>query len=162
MNTMKKILLLGLMLTGANVFAGHNKWVDAEGKVHYSDQAPPPDAKVKLLRVTPDAVAPVSSVAASSVAVSAPSASKTIAEREAELRKARIASKEAAEKAALEISRIEAEKANCATAQQNLRTLQDGMRLVEIDAKGERYYMDDEQRRLRIEKTRQDIKTYCK
>jgi len=36
------------------------------------------------------------------------------------------------------------------------------MRMVEIDAKGERSYLDDEQRRQRIEKVQQDIKIYCK
>jgi hypothetical protein len=40
--------------------------------------------------------------------------------------------------------------------------MQEGMRMVEIDAKGERSYLDDEQRRQRIEKAQQDIKAYCK
>ena len=87
---------------------------------------------------------------------------KTIAEREAELKKVQQAKKEAADKAAQEQEKIEAEKAYCDAAQQNLRTLQEGMRMVEIDAKGERFYLDDEQRRQRIEKAQQDIKTYCK
>jgi len=57
---------------------------------------------------------------------------------------------------------LETEKANCAAVQQNLRALQGGMRMMEVDAKGERSYLDDEQRRQRIEKAQQDIKTYCK
>ena len=39
---MKKFLLILLMLASANAFAGLSKWVDADGKVHYSDQPPPP------------------------------------------------------------------------------------------------------------------------
>lgn len=149
---MKKFLLILLILASANAFAGLSKWVDADGKVHYSDQPPPANVKAKTLRVTSDAAAPAS----------APAAPKTVAEREAELKKAQQAKKEAADKAAKEQERIDAEKAYCVAAQQNLRALQDGIRMVEIDAKGERSYLDDEQRRQRIEKVQQDIKTYCK
>lgn len=149
---MKNFLLILLMLSGANAFAGLNKWVDADGKVHYSDQPPPPNVKAQTLRITPGVAAPAS----------APAEPKTIAEREVELKKAQQAKKEAADKAAEEQARIDAEKAYCAAAQQNLRALQQGMRMVEIDAQGERSYLDDEQRRQRIEKTKQDIETHCK
>ena len=157
---MKKFLLTLLMLSSANAIAGLSKWVDADGKVHYSDQPPPPNVKAKTLRVTSDVAAPTS--ASGVAAASAPAAPKTTAELEAELKKAQQAKKEAADKAAKEQARIEAEKANCAAAQQNLRTLQDGVRITEIDAKGERSYLGDEQRRQRMEKAQQDVKAYCK
>lgn len=157
---MKKFLLILLMLVSTTAFAELSKWVDADGKVHYSDQPPPANVKAKTLHVTSDAAAPMS--ASGVAAASAPVAPKTIAEREAELKKAQQATKQAADKAAQEQARIDAEKANCDAAQQNLRTLQEGMRMVEVDAKGERSYLDDVQRRQRIEKAQQDIKTYCK
>lgn len=149
---MKKLLLLLLVLVGANAYAGLNKWVDADGKVHYSDQPPPPNVKAQTLRVTSDAAAPAS----------APAAPKTIAEREAELKKARQAKEEAADKAAKEQARLDAEKEYCDAAQKNLLLLQEGTRMVDIDASGERSYLSDEQRRQRIEKIRQDIDTHCK
>lgn len=149
---MKKFLLILLVLASANAYAELSKWVDADGKVHYSDQPPPANVKAKTLRTTSDTAAPAS----------APAAPKTIAEREAELKKAQQAKKEAADKAAQEQAIIEAEKTHCTAAQQNLRALQDGIRMTEIDAKGERSYLDDEQRRLRMEKAQQDIKAYCK
>ena len=90
---MKKILLILLMLAGTNAYAGINKWVDADGKVHYSDQPPPVNVKSQqTLRATSDAVA--------AAPASAPAAPKSIAEREAELKKAQQAKKEAADKAA--------------------------------------------------------------
>lgn len=156
---MKKFLLILLMLASTNTFAELSKWVDADGKVHYSDQPPPANVKAKTLRVTSDA-APMS--ASGVAAASAPAAPKTIAEREAELKKAQQAKKDAADKAAKEQEKIEADKAHCDAAQQYLRTLQDGMRIAEIDAKGERSYLGDEQRRQRIEKAQQDVKAYCK
>jgi len=153
---MKKLLFILLILASVNAIAELRKWVDADGKVHYSDQPPPANVKAKILHIASE-VAPASGVAASGSA-----APKTIAEREAELKKTQLAKKEAAEKAALEQAKIDAEKANCAAAQQNLRTLQEGMRMVVVDAKGERSYLDDEQRKQRVEKAQQNINTYCK
>lgn len=155
--TMKKIFLLGLMLMSANVFAGLSKWTDAEGNVHYSDQPPPDKVQAKTLRTASSAAA-TSNVAATS----APATPKTVAEQEVEYKKAQLAKKEAADKAAREQSRIDAQKANCALAQQNLRTLQDGMRMMEVDPKGNRSYVDDNQRRQRTEKAQQEVNTYCK
>ena len=157
---MKKFLLILLMLASTTAFAALSKWVDADGKVHYSDQPPPANVKAKTLRVTPEAAAPVS--ASGVAAASAPVAPKTIAEREAELRKAQQAKKEAADMAAQKQAEAAAIKENCIAARKNLSILQEGMRMVEIDAKGERSYLDDEQRRQRIEKAQQEIKAYCK
>lgn len=154
---MKKLLLILLALCSASAFAGLNKWVDANGKVHYSDSPPPPNVKAQTLRTPTETAAPASDAAAS-----APAAPKTIAEREAELKKAQQAKKEAAEAAAKEQEKKEAEREYCESAQQSLRTLQDGTRMVELDAKGERSYLTDEQRRQRIEKIQQDIQKSCK
>lgn len=157
---MSKFLLILLMLSSANAFAAISKWVDAQGQVHYSDQPPPPEAKAETLRSASgnEGTAGTSGV----TAASAPAAPKTIAEREAELRKAQQAKKEAADKAAQKQAATDAVKANCATAQQNLRTLQAGVRMVEIDANGERSYIDDTQRQQRIEKAQQEISNLCK
>lgn len=157
---MSKFLLILLMLSSANAFAAISKWVDAQGQVHYSDQPPPPEAKAETLRSASgnEGTAGTSGV----TAASAPAAPKTIAEREAELRKAQQAKQEAADKAAQKQAATDAVKANCATAQQNLRTLQAGVRMVEIDANGERSYIDDTQRQQRIEKAQQEISNLCK
>ena len=67
---MKKFLLILSVLASANAFAGLSKWVDADGKVHHSDQPPPANVKAKTLRVTSDAAAPAS--AGGTAAASAP------------------------------------------------------------------------------------------
>lgn len=153
---MKRYLTILLLLSSTTAFAALNKWVDAEGKVHYSDEPPPANVKATTLR--PSAPAP----AIDTAAASAPEAPKTIAEREAELRKAQQAKKEAEERAAQEQANRETEKANCARAQQSLRTLQEGGRMVEIDAQGEYSYMEDEQRQQRIARAQQEIANWCK
>jgi hypothetical protein len=150
---MTKYLLILLILTSTNALAAINKWVDSDGKVHYSDQPPPPDVRPKTLRLDADT---------QDTAGSGVSAPKTIAEREAELKKAQKEKKEAADKAAQKQSVTDAQQASCNIAQQNLRALQDGIRMVEIDAKGERTFIDDQQREQRIGKAQKDISTYCK
>ena len=152
---MSKFLLTILILTSTNTFAAINKWVDDQGHVHYSDQPPPSNAKAETLRST-------SGSDGNTAAASAPAAPKTIAEREAELKKSQKAKQEAANKALQKQASEDAKKASCATSQQNLRTLQQGIRMVEVDANGERSYMDDKQRQERIAKAQQDVSTYCK
>lgn len=153
-HVMGKFLLILLMLTSANAFAGVSKWVDAQGRVHYSDQPPPPEAKAETLHSAP---ASESTAGASGVA-----ASKTYAEREAELKKAQQTKKEASDQAAKKQADADALKANCATSQQNLRTLQSDIQMVEVNANGERTYMNDTQRQQRVTKAQQDVSTYCK
>jgi len=158
---MKRFLLFLLTLLSTNAFADYNKWVDANGTVNYSDRPPP--ANVKTIIKLHTASETAASAKASGVsAANAPAAPKTIAERTAELDKARQAKQEAADKAAQEQATSDAKKANCAAAQQNLRTLQEGTRIVEIDANGQRSYLDDAQRQQRITKAQREIDTYCK
>jgi hypothetical protein len=154
MIAMSKFLLILLMLASANTFAAISKWVDAQGRVHYSDQPPPPEVKAETLRSASDTEG--------TAGISGVTAPKTIAEREAGLKKAQQAKQAAADKATKEQANAEAIKTNCANAQQSLRTLQDGMRMVEIDANGEHSFINDDQRKGRIAKAQQDISTYCK
>jgi len=156
---MRKFLLISLVLVSTSAFAGLYKWVDAKGKAHYSDQPPPANVEATTLRSTSSAADSASESGAA--ASSAPAAPNTIAEREAELRKAQQAKKEASDKAAQQQAKADARKDNCAAARQNLRTLQEGARIMEIDASGERSYLGDEQRRQRMDKAQQDIGTYC-
>ncbi len=157
---MNKYLLLFLVLVSANAFPALTKWVDADGQVHYSDVPPPPNANAKILRSTSSTTDSKSSE--DSTAASAPAAQKTIAEREAELKKAQQAKKEADEKAAKKQAETETKKAYCDTLQHNLRTLEEGVRIMDVDANGNRSFLEDEQRQQRIAKAKQDISANCK
>lgn len=153
---MKNLLLILMMLSSASAFAQLHKWVDAEGKVIYSDQPPPANVEATVLR-------PTSGEAAGDGAASdEPETPKSIAEREAELRKALQERKEASDRAAREQARAEASEADCIALKRNLEMLKEGMRMMEIDEDGERYYLNDAQRQQRIVKTQQDINTHCK
>jgi hypothetical protein len=160
MLAMNKYLMILLILASANSFGAVNRWVDSDGHVHYSDHPPPPGTNSKILHSTSDTEAAADS--GDMTATSAPAAPKTLAEKEAELKKAQQARQEAADKAAKEQANAEALKSQCVSAQQYLRALQEGIRMVEIGADGERSYLDDAQRQQRIAKTQQDISAYCK
>lgn len=145
---MKKYLFAFLILSTASANAELNKWVDQQGKVHYSDQ-PPAGVEATELRAAP---APAS----------APAPSRSYVEREAELRKANQSQAETAEKAARQQSNAEIEKANCTAAQQALRSLQQDGRIVEYDENGERRFLEDSERQQRIANAQADVEKFCK
>jgi FKBP-type peptidyl-prolyl cis-trans isomerase len=151
-NYMGKFLLIFLILASANAFAEVNKWVDDQGRVHYSDQAPPPEVQAKALRSA-------SENAASGVS---DTSEPTYVEQEAALKRAEHAQQKDAAQAAAKQATADALKANCKAAQDNLRSLQSGARIMDINASGERYFIDDAERQQRIEKVQQDIGNLCK
>jgi len=164
---MKNFLLVLLSLFCINAYAEVNKWVDEQGRVHYSDQPPPSNAK-RVLISAPKAKGSSetsdeseSGNAAESENATESGEPKSIAEREAELRKKIKADKEAADKAAQQQAAKAANQENCNRAQQSLKELQSEMRIMELDANGERVYLNNEQRQQRIVKTQQDISRLC-
>ena len=153
---MKTFLLLFFLLVSPNGYAALNKWVDSEGRVHYSDSPPPPEVTATKLRgATSEEILPAQNKTDATE-------SQSIAEREAELKKAQQDKKAAEEKAAKDLAYAESLKASCAAARKNLMVLKDGRRITELDDKGETVYLEDDQRQKNIEKTEQDIAKYCK
>jgi hypothetical protein len=166
------------------------KWVDSDGKVHYSDKPPPSNIKTEILRVpdrgasTPaakeakggpqkdeakggsqkDAVkaAPQKDAAkAGPQREAAKAGPKTAAEQEQAFRKRQIDAAKAQE--GQQKKQVEAsDKAeNCKRAKANLANLQLGGRQMRIDDKGERVYLDDQQIAQETAKARQDAAAAC-
>ncbi|HTN93902.1 MAG TPA: DUF4124 domain-containing protein [Gallionella sp.] len=146
------MLIILLMLASTSALAAINKWVDDHGVVHYSDQPPPPGQQPKTLHEDAD----------TQDSASGTSATQTVAEKEAALKKQNAEKQSASFKEAQKQAAEDALKANCSNAQDNLRTLQSGIRIMEVGANGERSYLDDTQRQQRIDKAQQDIAKYCK
>lgn len=145
---MRKYLFVLTMLYGANAGAELNKWIDEQGRVHYSDR-PPAGVEATPVRAAPPPA-------------SAPAPSKSYVEREAELRKASQSQAETSASSALQQANAEIEKANCNAARQTLRSLQQEGRIVEFDAQGERRYLEDDERQRRIAEAQADIGKSCK
>ena len=139
------------------------KWRDKTGQVQYSDLPPPaatPEADI-LQRPSPTTV-PRAASAGSAAAASAPLLKPKTAdpELEANLKKAEEAE---AKKKKAEESRIADVKAeNCARARGQLAGLEQGIRIVRFNAKGEREYLDDKGRAEEAQRARNVIASDCK
>lgn len=149
---MKRLFLtIVIAITGLNANAELNKWVDSEGKVHYSDTRPP-DVKSESVR---------NISGKGQVEAPASFSPKNIAEREADLKKSRLEKDEAAQKRAQQDAESEAKKRNCDAARQMQRSIEEGSRLVTYDEKGERTVLDDAARAQRLEEANKAVSANC-
>lgn len=143
--------IITLALISSNAHAGLNKWVDADGKVHYSDTVPP--------EVSTQTVRTISGKGQANAPVSY--SPKSVAEREAEMKKNKQSKEEAAQKKEQQDAEADAKRNNCGAARENARALEAGTRIVTYDANGERTYMDDDARAQRLEEARKVISSNC-
>ncbi len=146
------LVIIALALTSLNAHAGLNKWVDADGVVHYSDTVPPGITKSETVR---------SMAGKGQANAPATQAPKSLAEREAELRKTKEAKDEAAKKQAQQDEAAAAKKKNCEAAREYARSLQEGTRMITYDANGERSYMDDDARAKALDDANKAISANC-
>jgi hypothetical protein len=141
-----------LSLLSLNIHAAVQKWVDADGNIHYSDTRPDEDTETKSVRTF---------VGKDSAGASPSYTPKTYAEREAEMKKAKQGKEEEQKKKTQQDAVAEAKKSNCAAARENARTLETGARIVTYDDKGESTYLDDDARAQRMEEARKAISANC-
>lgn len=149
---MKFYLAFCLLLVGNSSFAALNKWIDAEGKVHYSDTAPS-DVKVKTLRS--------SKVTEANPAPNDVAPQKTMAEKDAEWQKSQKAKVAANQKAAQEQEAASAKQKNCDSSRGYLTNLENSPAIANYNSKGERTILDDQARSQQIEEARKAVSTYC-
>jgi hypothetical protein len=142
------------------------KWRDRSGIIQYSDRPPPPDVAQKDIierpaRVTePRAAAASAASAPAAVTASASAPSGVDPELEARRRKAE---QEDTAKRRAEEAKLAAQRAdNCQRAQGQLRALEDGVRLVRTNEKGEREVLDDKGRAEETARARAVIAADCR
>jgi hypothetical protein len=144
-----RVLICAMSLTlAAGAAAQAYRWVDKDGKVRYGD-TPPPGVQASPLKLPQGggaSVAPPSGDAAGKAAKKGPltPAEKATAKSEQEQKDAQ--------------ARID----NCNRAQAALRTLETGERIVTTDARGERYYLNDEEIARQTAVARQQVSDSCK
>jgi hypothetical protein len=161
---MRKALFFALaMAFAAAALAQQFKWVDKNGKTQYGD-TPPAGVKATPLRGSsappPSAPAPEAKAAAKD-AKAAPKGPLTPAEQEAEFRKRQLEAQKAREKDEKTAQDQEARRTNCANAQEQVRVMESGQRVSRTDAKGERYYVEDDQRAAELAKARKAASAWC-
>ena len=153
----------GAWLVSAPAGAQTYKWTDADGKIHYSDQPPPANAKEEGTLKPLKPSAPTTSASPSASDKSATTAKpKTYVEQEAEFRKRQV---EAAEREAEDKKKAAdaaEKKQNCVLARAQLQNLQSGGRITRTNAQGEREYLSDAQIAQEIERGKKTVDGWCK
>jgi hypothetical protein len=156
-NGLMLAIFAGAWLASASAGAETYKWTDAEGKVHYSDQPPPANAKKEATINPRKSSKPPTGEKGATAAKP-----KTYMEQEAAFKKRQV---ETAEREAAEKKKADEEatkKSNCDQAQAQLKMLQAGGRVTRPGAQGEREYLSDAQIAQETERAKKTVESWCK
>jgi hypothetical protein len=155
-------LLLAALALHAPAHAQYS-WIDEHGTRVFSDRPPPPGTPpARILQAPRPAVAaapyalpaPAAPAAPAGATAEAAKPAPTLAERDAEFRK-RAAQRDADERKTAEDAQRRADQAEqCATARRNEANLASGERMADVDDKGERVFLSDEEKARRLAQAR--------
>ena len=152
---MKKFILfvlLAILLTGM-VTAAIYKWVDDEGKVHYGD-CPQVDCEPQEIKLPP-------ALSEEETRQSQERLEKLLEQQKrSDKIRNEVKERKRQEKATKKRQKVENKK-RCIFAQQQLYTLLKKRPVYSINEKGERVYLDDENRAVEIERMKKEIELYC-
>ena len=170
----KKILILTIAsnLLAVSAFAQW-QWVDASGRKVFSDTAPPSSIKDQNIlkrpssktpsttpTVSPDP-APLPSTASSSPVGSASMPKPTGKDLQLEAKKKQAENEQATQRKADVEKTIQAKSEGCESAKRSLATLQSGIRIISINAKGEQEVMDESERLKEQSYAESIVKSNC-
>lgn len=138
------------------------KWVDSDGKVHYSDKPPPSNIKTEKLRAPGRASAPAASEGKGGIQKDGAKAGpKTAAEQEQAFRKRQLDAAKAQEDEGKKQAQARDRAENCKRAKAAVANLQVGGRQMRIDEKGEHVFLDDQQIAQETARARQEAAAAC-
>lgn len=152
------------------------QWIDANGRKVFSDQPPPASVPAKKIvqqpgkNTTPTAISTeadtdtnAKAVAAPTAAPSAPAAAKVKpVDKELEAKKKQADDELDAKKKVEQEAQTKAKIENCARAKSAKAGLDSGLRISQINAKGEREVMDDATKAAEIKRIQGIIESDCK
>ncbi len=145
------------------------KWRDANGVVQYSDRPPPASTPDRMILERPsgsapavvravDPAAPAASAAAPGLVPAAPKG----VDNELEARRKKAEADEAARKKPDDAKAAAQRAENCQRARGQMRLLDEGVRMARINEKGEREFLDDQQRVEEARRTREVMASDCR
>ena len=155
-------LIGGAWLTTTSVVAETYKWKDADGKIHYSDQPPPANAKEETTVKPRKPAAAATAAPAAAGKGAAATKTKTYVEQEADFKKRQVETAKREEEEKKKAAEAADKKQNCDRARAQLKSLQSGGRVSQSNAKGEREYMSDVQIAQAIEGAKKSADSWCK
>jgi hypothetical protein len=152
MNHLLRLAVIGLACSFAPLCFGQWMWVDKDGRKVFSDQAPGADVPAAKILRRPG-IRPAEAEAAAAAASTAQAASAdanapklTGKDKALEDKKKQAQAAEAEKKKAQEEEYAKMRADNCDRAKKSKTAVDSGMRLAQVNAKGEREIMDDAQR----------------
>ena len=163
-----RVTLLGLALAVPALCFAQWQWVDKDGRKVFSDQPPPADVPTKNILKQPSGKGgrsvPVPESAEASVPVKPVASAPKVSGKDKELEeKRKQADAAAAEKKQAQEEEVAKQRADsCDRAKRAKATVDSGQRLAQINAKGEREYMDDAARTVESKRLDGIIAKDCK
>ena len=124
------------------------KWKDEKGVWHFSENPPPDGGKAEKIEVKP--------VGGERPAVPAPDSWRN-KELESKQQKAKVEGADAIAKKREEDQRAQ----KCQAYKREMDSLTSGVRLFQLNDKGERVFMEDKERQERIEEAKKAIRENC-
>lgn len=148
-----RLVLLALAFLAAPAQAQLYKWVDANGRVQYSDRKPT-DARQQPqeVRNTVSSIGSQPSVAGG----------KTAAELDKDFQKRRQDQTDAQQKQQQAAAEQKQNSEACDAARRNLAALNSGQRIARFNQQGEKSYLDDADRVRETERAQQQVQNSCK
>jgi hypothetical protein len=143
------------------------KWRDANGRMVYSDQPPPNSIPLNAvlqapgLRPAAERPGETGDAAKAPGAAAGSPAATSAADRELEFRKRRTERAETERKSAEDAAKARQAAAACDETRAEQRTLESGMRISRVNERGEREFIDDEQRAARLDAARKSSREHC-
>ncbi len=136
-------------LVAVPAFAQYS-WIDDHGTRVFSDRPPPPGTPPSRILKAPRGAATEPAAPAEAAKPTAPS----LADRDADFRK-RAAERDAGERKAAEEAQRKADNAEqCAAARRSEAVLASGVRVADMDDKGERVFVTDDEKARRLAQVR--------
>ena len=156
---MIRTLVFAAGLLAAGAASAQYKWTDQNGRVQYGD-APPSGATAAPMRGSAAPAPQAEDASADKKDAKDPKKPLTPAEQDAAFRKRQQDAEKEREKQAQAANASAVKRENCSRAQEYVRTLESG-RVAGTDAKGERYFLDDNQLAQESVKARQNVRDWC-
>ena len=152
-------IVLALLAT-TSAYGDVYKWVDPDGTVHYSDQPAPGTIKEEQ---TLGIKSGTSSSEAPGAEKAAPKSTgpKTYIDQDKEFRKRQMEADEKRAKEQKALADAKERQQNCDRARSSLADLQSGQRIVRMNDKGERIYLDDNQRQQEMIAAQKSADSWC-
>ena len=165
--TIKTVSLAALLLALALPASAQWAWKDQNGRLVYSDQAPPASVKpAQIVRqpgasTTASAPAAVPGQAGDAKADASRGGPKSVAEQEAEFRKRQKERTDAEAKSQRDEQLLAMKAAECERQRGYLRSLEDGNRIFQTTTSGEREVIDDSKRDAEVRRVRESLIKNC-